>query len=171
MEPLSFLVVIVFWIIVSVANNKKKTPAGKGAKPAGTERRAPPSRRPAAKPRAQQIDWSASVGEKTPAHADQSAEGISLEGAPEGEDPCHEDILRPAQPARVAYEPASEAQFSAAGEGEDPCHPTPERKHSHHPEQEETDAPYAAFAREDLVRAVVMSEILTRPKDRKRMRR
>ena len=156
---------------VSLASNKKKMPAGKGSKSAGTERRAPPSRRPAAKPRAQQIDWSASGKDKNTTAAGQSAEGASLEGAPEGEDPCHEDILHPARPARVAYEPASEAQFETAGEGEDPCHPTPERKHGHHPEPEEADAPYAAFAREDLVRAVVMSEILTRPKDRKRMRR
>jgi len=169
-EPLSLLIVIIFWIIVSLNNNKKKTTTGKGTKNARTERRVPPSRRHTTKPQTQKIDWSTSVEEKASSLTEIGAEGMSLEGAPEGADPCHEDMLRPQQPSRVFYESASEAQFAAAGEGEDPCHPTPEHTHRHSA-PEETKLSNTAFTRDDLVQAVVMHEILTRPQDRKRLRR
>lgn len=163
---------------------KKKEPLSRGG------REAPP--------RARGIDWSAPKESPEPAAAEgestlwremaaaapaaesgpfsgaamaPAAPSDALSGAGEGEDPCHEDMLRPARPSRVAYEAAAEADFAAAAEGEDPCHPAAERPHRHPAVPEETEAAHAAFSQEDLLRAVVMSEILTRPRDRKRLRR
>ena len=58
-----------------------------------------------------------------------------------------------------------------AGEGEDPCHvgAAPERPPMDD-ETKETDAQRAAFE-SDVLRGVVMSEVLTRPSERAALRR
>lgn len=57
---------------------------------------------PPARPQPEQVAW-------------------DLETAGEGEDPCHEGRLRPAQPG-VRLKVATQAAMAHAGEGEDPCH-------------------------------------------------
>lgn len=171
MDAIGVIILIVLSILFSGSKKKHGTPA-KGTKTAKTLRtkqsnpHEPPSRRIAPPPRAQQIDWHIS-------NEDERKTNIPMpfDGAREGEDPCHEEILQPAQPSRVTYEMASEAQFAAASEGEDPCHPTVEHIHTSHLESEEIETPHVVFTEDDLVRAVIMSEILTRPKDRRRLHR
>ena len=92
--------------------------------------------------------------------------------AEEGADPCHEAMLPP-QRAGMHLRDVSQAQMKAAGEGEDPCHtgemPAQEIIAEGSPvyqspiyDTEDKDA----FAQE-ILRGVVMSEILARPERRR----
>ena len=71
-----------------------------------------------------------------------------------------------AQGFAAAFEPA---QSAPASEGDDPCHPAPKRertqedRQAHEPEQEMEPNALA----QDVLRGVIMSEILTRPCERR----
>lgn len=100
---------------------------------------------------------------------DQTAQQLRMEIKGEGEDPCHVEILG-GQRASMRMHSASQAQMQAAGEGEDPCHvgqaamPLEESPVYRSPilDTEESQA----FAR-DVLGGIVMSEVLTRPCQRR----
>ena len=83
----------------------------------------------------------------------------------EGLDPCHEDMLRP-QHIGLHYE---ESDLSRAEEGEDPCHPgeaiSEEGIGQNIAEHIHSGTPL--FSQEDVRRGIIVSEILTRPKERR----
>jgi len=94
-----------------------------------------------------------------------------LTDAEEGEDPCHETMLRP-QHEGMKLRSVSQVQLGAAGEGEDPCHSGGVLQDAELPEEspvlhspifdtEDKDA----FA-QDVLRGVIMSEVLKRPERR-----
>ena len=89
-----------------------------------------------------------------------------FEQADKFDDPCEQE----AEP-RIHLHHADEQAMEQAGEGEDPCHAgaAPERP----PMDDETrkeDGQRAAFE-SDVLRGVVMSEVLTRPSERAALRR
>ena len=101
------------------------------------------------------------------------ATGRRLETFGEGDDPCHEEMLGHDR-AALRAKTVSQQQMAAAGEGEDPCHVGGDAveaafddaltmENSPIFDTEDPDA----FAR-DVLRGVIMSEILTRPQDRRR---
>ena len=90
----------------------------------------------------------------------------------EGSDPCHESMLPQERPSMRVQSVTQEAMH-AAGEGVDPCHTIDAAPLL---EEEELDSPVyrspifdpsdrETFA-QDVLRGVVMSEILTRPPNR-----
>ena len=84
------------------------------------------------------------------------------------DDPCDSE----AEP-RIHLHHADEQAMEQAGEGEDPCHAgaapkRPEPDEAYEPTEEE--ARRAAF-QSDVLRGVIMSEILTRPGERAAVRR
>ncbi len=92
--------------------------------------------------------------------------------AREGDDPCHAHML--GKPSAGMTAPAvDQVHLAGAGEGEDPCHPgmalEADAFFDDSPIQRspifDTEDP-DAFAR-DILRGVVMSEILTRPSQRR----
>ena len=88
--------------------------------------------------------------------------------ADEFDDPCEQE----AEP-RIHLHHADEQAMEQAGEGEDPCHAgaapkRPEPDETYEPTEEE--ARRAAF-QSDVLRGVIMSEILTRPGERAAVRR
>lgn len=173
MEDLLGLVVIVLYFILSAASSKKKKAQRTRANTAQRESR-----------RAVQFEQ---AFERAPlSHAEQlrthenavqtdatRAAGMYEIPYGEGDDPCHEEMLgqdRAALRARTV----SQQQMDEASEGEDPCHvggavfgedPDDASAIEHSPifDTEDPDA----FAK-DVLRGVIMSEILTRPQDRSR---
>lgn len=98
-------------------------------------------------------------------------EQMALEFAQEGEDPCHSDMLGEERPAMRAVN-VSQATLAQAAEGEDPCHIGGTK---------DMDEPNSAYTSEvsplfdtddrealaqDILRGVIMSEILARPCER-----
>ena len=79
-------------------------------------------------------------------------------------------------PSSVRYEEAAQAAFDSAAEGEDPCHPDESHRHDARAQSVKEPKPDAAQAQthkdaqEDLMRAVVMSEVLKRPAQRREER-
>lgn len=147
-EMLRYLLVAAFFVIVeviAVGKKKKKRPAAKLHEP---KRAAPP--------------------ETTQKQADETARERArvFEQADEFDDPCEQE----AEP-RIHLHHADEQAMEQAGEGEDPCHvgAAPETP----PMDDETrkeDGQRAAFE-SDVLRGVVMSEVLTRPSERAALRR
>ena len=148
-EMLRYLLVAAFFVIVEViaVGKKKKRPAAKLHEP---KRAAPP--------------------EATQKQADETARERArvFEQADEFDDPCEQE----AEP-RIHLHHADEQAMEQAGEGEDPCHvgaapkrPEPDEAY----ELMEEDARRAAF-QSDVLRGVIMSEILTRPGERAAVRR
>lgn len=99
-------------------------------------------------------------------------EQMALEFAQEGEDPCHSDMLGEERPAMRAVN-VSQATLAQVAEGEDPCHIGGTN---------DTDKPNSAYTSEvsplfdtddrealaqDILRGVIMSEILARPCERR----
>ncbi|MBR1409462.1 MAG: hypothetical protein IJ573_11340 [Clostridia bacterium] len=154
---------MIIWIVVASSGKKKGTKAaGKAAGRAQRERGAALTKAAKA-PRIPLFD------------KEESTKGKAT--AAEGEDPCHEDMLRAPYPSSVRYEETAQSAFEAAAEGDDPCHPTDRQEHETHArtvkEAEEVAAgtPMRSPAQEDLLRAVVMSEVLKRPAQRREERR
>ncbi|MFR6026758.1 MAG: hypothetical protein ACLUMK_09555 [Christensenellales bacterium] len=146
-EMLLYLLVAAFFVIVEViaVGKKKKRPAAKLHEP---KRAAPP--------------------ETTQKQADETARERArvFEQADEFDDPCEQE----AEP-RIHLHHADEQAMEQAGEGEDPCHAgaAPERPPMDD-ETAKTDVQRAAF-QSDVLRGVIMSEILTRPGERAAVRR
>lgn len=149
-EMLRYLLVAALFVIVeviAVGKKKKKRPA---AKPHEPKRAAPP--------------------EMPQNQADETARerAREFEQADEFDDPCEQE----AEP-RIHLHHADEQAMEQAGEGEDPCHAgaapkRPEPDETYEPTEEE--ARRAAF-QSDVLRGVIMSEILTRPGERAAVRR
>ena len=149
-EMLRYLLVAAFFVIVeviAVGKKKKKRPAAKLHEP---KRAAPP--------------------EATQKQVDETARERArvFEQADEFDDPCEQE----AEP-RIHLHHADEQAMEQAGEGEDPCHAgaapkRPEPDEAYEPTEEE--ARRAAF-QSDVLRGVIMSEILTRPGERAAVRR
>ena len=149
-EMLWYLLVAALFVIVeviAVGKKKKKRPA---AKPHEPKRAAPP--------------------EMPQNQADETARERArvFEQADEFDDPCEQE----AEP-RIHLHHADEQAMEQAGEGEDPCHAgaapkRPEPDETYEPTEEE--ARRAAF-QSDVMRGVIMSEILTRPGERAAVRR
>ena len=147
-EMLWYLLVAAVFVIVeviAVGKKKKKRPAAKLHEP---KRAAPP--------------------EMPQNQADETARERArvFEQADEFDDPCEQE----AEP-RIHLHHADEQAMEQAGEGEDPCHAgaAPERPPMDD-ETKETDVQRAAFE-SDVLRGVVMSEVLTRPSERAALRR
>ena len=146
-EMLRYLFVAALFVIVEViaVGKKKKRPAAKLHEP---KRAAPP--------------------EMPQKQADETARERArvFEQADEFDDPCEQE----AEP-RIHLHHADEQAMEQAGEGEDPCHAgaAPERPPMDD-ETRETDVQRAAFE-SDVLRGVVMSEVLTRPSERAALRR
>lgn len=149
-EMLRYLLVAAFFVIVeviAVGKKKKKRPAAKRHEP---KRAAPP--------------------ETTQKQADETARERArvFEQADKSDDPCEQE----AEP-RIHLHHADEQAMEQAGEGEDPCHAgdapkRPEPDEAYEPTEEE--ARRAAF-QSDVLRGVIMSEILMRPGERAAVRR
>ena len=148
-EMLRYLLVAALFVIVEViaVGKKKKRPAAKLHEP---KRAAPP--------------------ETTQKQADETARERArvFEQADKFDDPCEQE----AEP-RIHLHHADEQAMEQAGEGEDPCHAgtapkRPEPDEAYDPTEEE--ARRAAF-QSDVLRGVIMSEILTRPGERAAVRR
>ena len=150
-EMLRYLLVAAFFVIVeviAVGKKKKKRPAAKLHEP----KRAAPPEMPQ-----NQADETARERARVFEQADE---------ADEFDDPCEQE----AEP-RIHLHHADEQAMEQAGEGEDPCHAgaAPERPPMDD-ETKETDVQRAAFE-SDVLRGVVMSEVLTRPSERAALRR
>ena len=152
-EMLRYLLVAAIFVMVQVAaGGKKKKKKGSPNRPPvkRTEaRQAAPTDRPEAKT------------------AEESARVFERHEAQSGfDDPCDSEDA-----PRIHLHQADQQTMEQAGEGEDPCHAgaAPERPPMDD-ETKETDAPRAAFEG-DVLRGVVMSEVLTRPSERAALRR
>lgn len=149
-EMLRYLLVAALFVIVeviTVGKKKKKRPAAKLHEP----KRAAPPEMPQ-----NQADETA----RERARVFEQADGF--------DDPCEQE----AEP-RIHLHHADEQAMEQAGEGEDPCHAgaapkRPESDEAYEPTEE--DARRAAF-QSDVLRGVIMSEILTRPGERAAVRR
>lgn len=150
-EMLRYLLVAAFFVIVeviAVGKKKKKRPADKLHEP---KRAAPPEMPPE------------SGGMRRPRER-----ARVFEQADEFDDPCEQE----AEP-RIHLHHADEQAMEQAGEGEDPCHAgaapkRPEPDEAYEPTEEE--ARRAAF-QSDVLRGVIMGEILMRPGERAAVRR
>ena len=152
-EMLRYLLVAAFFVIVeviAVGKKKKKRPAAKLHEP---KRATPP--------------------ETTQKQADETARERArvfeqADEADEFDDPCEQE----AEP-RIHLHHADEQAMEQAGEGEDPCHAGAAPKRLTQEEEDESagkDEQRAAF-QSDVLRGIIMSEILTRPGERAAVRR
>ena len=98
---------------------------------------------------------------------------IGFEGAGEGEDPCHEEMLSQ-RPPQMRYQNSDEATMAAAGEGEDPCHVGNSESMTGHIDYIGSGV-QNDDARQEVLRqaaqAVLMGEVLKRPSQRREERR
>ena len=154
-EMLLYLLVAALFVMVQVAaGGKKKKKKGSSNRPPvkKTEaRQAAPTDRPEAKT------------------AEERAHVFERHEAQSGfDDPCDSEDA-----PRIHLHQADQQTMEQAGEGEDPCHAgaapkRPEPDEAYEPTEEE--ARRAAF-QSDVLRGVIMSEILTRPGERAAVRR
>ena len=156
-EMLLYLLAAALFVMVEVVavGKKRKKRAGnrQAAKPHEPKRAAPP--------------------ETTDVQAEETARERArvFEQADEADgfdDPCDSE----AEP-RIHLHHADEQAMEQAGEGEDPCHAgaapmQPQTEDAYEPTEEDTRR--AAF-QSDVLRGVIMSEVLTRPSERAALRR
>lgn len=151
-EMLLYLLVAALFVMVQVAaGGKKKKKKGSPNRPPvkKTEARQAATERPEAKT------------------AEESARVFERHEAQSGfDDPCGSEDA-----PRIHLHQADQQTMEQAGEGEDPCHAgaAPERPPMDDETREE-DVQRAAFE-SDVLRGVVMSEVLTRPSERAALRR
>lgn len=151
-EMLLYLLVAALFVMVQVAaGGKKKKKKGSPNRPPvkKTEVRQATTERPEAKT------------------AEESARVFERHEAKSGfDDPCDSEDA-----PRIHLHQADQQMMEQAGEGEDPCHAgaAPERPPMDDETREE-DVQRAAFE-SDVLRGVVMSEVLTRPSERAALRR
>ena len=151
-EMLLYLLVAALFVMVQVAaGGKKKKKGGPNRPPVKkTEvRQGAPTERPEAKT------------------AEESARVFERHEAQSGfDDPCDSEDA-----PRIHLHQADQQTMEQAGEGEAPCHAgaAPERPPMDDETREE-DGQRAAFE-SDVLRGVVMSEVLTRPSERAALRR
>ena len=165
-DLLSIIVLILYFVAVGAAGKNKKK---KKAKQRTAGRREVQFEQAFERimDAARSLEQKAAAGENTPKD---TKETVMID-AEEGEDPCHETMLRP-QHEGMKLQRISQVQLDTAGEGEDPCHSGGALQNAEFQEEspilqspifdtEDKDA----FAR-DVLRGVMMSEILKRPERR-----
>ena len=153
-EMLLYLLVAALFVMVQVAaGGKKKKKKGSPNRPPVKKNEAKQAA-PTDRPEAKTAEESARVFERR--HEAQSG----------FDDPCDSEDA-----PRIHLHQADQQAMEQAGEGEDPCHAgaAPERPPMDD-ETKETDVQRAAFE-SDVLRGVVMSEVLTRPSERAALRR
>ena len=154
-EMLLYLLVAALFVMVQVAAGGKKK-----------KKKGSPNRPPVKKNEAKQAAPTDRPEAKT---AEESARVFERHEAQSGfDDPCDREDA-----PRIHLHQADQQAMEQAGEGEDPCHAgaapkRPEPDEAYEPTEEE--ARRAAF-QSDVLRGVIMSEILTRPGERAAVRR
>ena len=154
-EMLRYLFVAALLVMVQVAAGGKKK-----------KKKGSPNRPPVKKTEARQAAPTDRPEAKT---AEESARVFERHEAQSGfDDPCDSEDA-----PRIHLHQADQQAMEQAGEGEDPCHAgaapkRPESDDAYEPTEEE--ARRAAF-QSDVLRGVIMSEILTRPGERAAVRR
>jgi len=168
MEDLLSLIVIVLYFVISASMSKKKKKSKKAERRA--DKKQPIQFEQAFERLAAHVTEEAK--RKTQAIPEQKPQPVAHELQPgEGDDPCHEQMLGEER-AALRVRNVAPSELAAAAEGEDPCHvggfeaeldsydqSTMERSPIF-----DTEDPNA-FA-QDVLRGVIMSEILTRPVQR-----
>ena len=152
-EMLLYLLVAALFVMVQVAAGGKKK-----------KKKGSPNRPPVKKNKAKQAAPTDRPEAKT---AEESARVFERHEAQSGfDDPCDSEDA-----PRIHLHQADQQAMEQAGEGEDPCHAgaAPERPPMDD-ETKETDVQRAAIE-SDVLRGVVMSEVLTRPSERAALRR
>ena len=152
-EMLRYLLVAALFVMVQVAAGGKKK-----------KKKGSPNRPPVKRTEARQAAPTEQPATQT---AEESARVFERHEAQSGfDDPCDSEDA-----PRIHLHRADQQAMEQAGEGEDPCHAgaAPERPPMDD-ETKETDAQRAAFE-SDVLRGVVMSEVLTRPSERAALRR
>lgn len=151
-EMLLYLLVAALFVMVQVAAGGKKK-----------KKKGSPNRPPVKKTEVRQ-----GVTERPEAKtAEESARVFERHEAQSGfDDPCDSEDA-----PRIHLHQADQQTMEQAGEGEDPCHAgaAPERPPMDDETREE-NVQRAAFE-SDVLRGVVMSEVLTRPSERAALRR
>ena len=154
-EMLRYLLVAAIFVMVQVAAGGKKK-----------KKKGSPNRPPVKKNEAKQAAPTDRPEAKT---AEESARVFEKHEAQSGfDDPCDSEDA-----PRIHLHQADQQAMEQAGEGEDPCHAgaapkRPEPDEAYEPTEEE--ARRAAF-QSDVLRGVIMSEILMRPGERAAVRR
>ena len=155
-EMLLYLLVAALFVMVQVAAGGKKK-----------KKKGSPNRPPVKKNEAKQAAPTDRPEAKT---AEESARVFERHEAQSGfDDPCDSEDA-----PRIHLHQADQQAMEQAGEGEDPCHAgaaperPPEPGEAYEPTEEE--ARRAAF-QSDVLRGVIMSEILMRPGERAAVRR
>ena len=154
-ELLGFIPAIIIFLAVMLTSGKKNNKAKKQAPPKQT---AQSGKKPDAR----------SIGKAIAAEKKKEAKKpVDADSAPQGVDPCHEDMLGPRE-EQMEYRHSSEAELAEAGEGEDPCHVGyAAETHVDEEPHEDNDRVFTPGAVGD---AIVMAEILKRPAERRRER-
>lgn len=162
MEDLIGLVVVILYFVIAFAAGKKKK-----KKPANIAK----AKRRAVMEKAFEQAFTVMESENEPSLEPEPVQTM-LDLAQEGDDPCHIDMLGEERPAMRAVN-VSAAALAQAAEGEDLCHIGDAR---------EADEPVDAYTPEtspiidtddrdalaqDILRGVIMSEILARPGGRR----
>lgn len=89
----------------------------------------------------------------------------AVSAAREGADPCHDYMLSPME-EQMHYEAHSADEMAEAGEGEDPCHVGSAAK----PQEEQKEPGASPPELSPVARAIIMSEVLKRPSQRRQER-
>lgn len=165
-DLLSIVVLILYFVAVGAAGKNKKKKKAK--------QRASGKREVQFEQAFERIMESARSMEKTASAgktASKDRKKPAITDAEEGEDPCHEAMLSP-QHEGMKSRIVSQTQMNEAGEGEDPCHTVDEPQDAgEHEESPVLCSPIFntedkdAFA-QDILRGVIMSEVLKRPERR-----
>ena len=154
-EMLLYLLVAALFVMVQVAAGGKKK-----------KKKGSPNRPPVKKTEARQAAPTERPEAKT---AEESAHVFERHEAQSGfDDPCDSEDA-----PRIHLHQADQQTMEQAGEGEDPCHAGAAPKRLTQEEEDESagkDEQRAAF-QSDVLRGVIMSEILTRPGERAAVRR
>lgn len=143
MEDFLGLIIIAVIYLIAAKGNKKK----KAKRQARTREK-----------RQTQRDQTAGF-EQAFERAVQAAQGVTQEQREKYGDSCEEKPLH--------VHEVTQAQMRAAGEGEDPCHHGTAQSEEFFPETDEAQSELA----QNVLRGVIMSEILTRPCDRAALKR
>lgn len=112
-------------------------------------------------------------------HVQQRSDAVRPAAAqrPETRMPMHAQEGRPCEERPIHLHEVTPWQMDEAGEGEDPCHQGGLQSGGHADETEESEVFEAAYEHtaqdqraQELLRGMIMSEVLTRPAQRKMMR-
>ncbi len=168
MDDLIGIVVLILYLVAAGA-------AGKNKKKKKAKQRAAGSREAQFEQAFERIAQSVLSAERTqakkaPEKAQKRAESPKI--TQEGTDPCHEAVLPPQRPA-MGFKPVTQTAMHAAGEGEDPCHTGDAPEESVLLEESPVyrspifDAEDREAFAQDVLRGVIMSEVLMRPGQRR----